>query len=199
MGTPSPSTYQNSLVGLIYYDKVMRKGACDFDITQNFSANVLYQLPSRGDGLTKTIIGGWQVGGIVFTSTGVPFTLIQTGDVLVQQGLSFGVLPDVVPNCNPINRSYKTTGLNYINPSCFVFPTVPVGSPIAPLCNQGGTTPINGEVLCLNASPSMEFTLKLRNKVWPRASSLPSSWLSKRMIRPLPFPPPPGVLVMSPI
>ncbi|MDT7812870.1 MAG: hypothetical protein QOJ51_877 [Acidobacteriaceae bacterium] len=131
-GTQSPSTYQNSLVGLIYYDKVMRKGACDFDITQTFSANVLYELPSRGNRLTKTITGGWQVGGIVFASTGVPFTLIQTGDVLGQQGLNFGPLPDVIPNCNPINRNYKTTGLNYINPACFAFPTVPVGSPIAP-------------------------------------------------------------------
>jgi hypothetical protein len=149
-GTQSPSTYQNTLVGLIYYDKVMRKGTCDFDITQNFSANVLYELPSRGNGFTKTITGGWQVGGIVFASTGVPFTLIQTGDVLGQQGLSFGALPDVIPNCNPINRSYKSTGLNYINPNCFVFPTVPIGSPIAPLCNRGGTTPINGQVLCLN-------------------------------------------------
>jgi len=68
--------------------------------------------PVAATALRKTITSGWQVGGIVFAGTGAPFTLIQTGDVLGQQGLSFGPLPDVVPNCNPINRSYKTTGLN---------------------------------------------------------------------------------------
>src|SRR5258708_29294766 len=86
-GTQSPSTYQNSLVGLIYYDKVMRKGACDFDITQNFSANLLYELPNLGNGLTKTITGGWQGRGIVFAKPRVPFTLLQTRNSLRHRGL----------------------------------------------------------------------------------------------------------------
>src|SRR5260370_26193781 len=76
---------------------------------------------------------------------------MQAGDVLGQQGQSFGAVPDVVPNCNPITQHFKSAGLNYINPACFVFPTVPVVSAIAPLCNQGGTTAMNGQVLCLNA------------------------------------------------
>jgi len=150
-GTQSPSTYQNSFASLIYYDRKQRKGECDFNIAQNFSANFLYALPSVQHGLMQTIVGGWQVGGIVIASTGVPFSLIQAGDVLGQQGQSFGAVPDVVSNCNPINQHFKSAGLNYINASCFVFPTVPIGSPIAPLCDQGGTTPIDGQVLCLNA------------------------------------------------
>jgi len=150
-GTQSPSTYQNSFASLIYYDKTMRKGECDFNIAQNFSANFLYALPAPQHGLVQTIAGGWQIGGIITASTGVPFSLMQAGDVLGQQGQSFGAVPDVVPNCNPINQHFKSAGLNYINPACFVFPTVPLGSVIAPLCNQGGTSPTNGQVLCLNA------------------------------------------------
>jgi len=89
------------------------------------------------------------MGGIVIASTGVPFTLVQTGDVLLQQGTSFGAFPDVVPNCDPINGNFKSNRM-YINSNCFVFPTVATSSPIAPLCNQGGTTPTGGRVLCLN-------------------------------------------------
>ena len=149
--TQSPSTYQNSVASLIYYDNVQRRGMCDFDVTQNFSANAIYELPSPAHGWMKTLAGGWQVGGIVTASTGVPFTLLQAGDVLGQQGTSFGAFPDVVANCNPINGNFKSNGLNYVNANCFVFPTVGAGSAIAPLCNQGGTTPTGGQMLCLNA------------------------------------------------
>ena len=149
--TQSPSTYQNSIPSLIYYDNVQRKGMCDFNVTKNLSANAIYELPSPRQGWMKTLAGGWQVGGILTASTGVPFTLLQAGDILGQQGTSFGAFPDMVANCNPINGNFKSTGLNYINPNCFVFPTVAAGSAIAPLCNQGGTTPIGGQVLCLNA------------------------------------------------
>src|SRR5258707_7485021 len=145
--TQSPSTYQNSIASLIYYDNVQRRGMCDFDVTQNFSANAIYELPSPAHGWMKTLAGGWQVGGIVTASTGVPFTLLQAGDVLGQQGTSFGAFPDVVANCNPINGNFKSNGLNYVNANCFVFPTVGAGSAIAPLCNQGGTTPTGGQML----------------------------------------------------
>jgi hypothetical protein len=70
--------------------------------------------------------------------------------VLGQGGQAFGALPDMVPGCNPYNSNFKSNGLSYINTNCFVFPTVSQNSPIAPLCNQGGTTPVNGQVLCLN-------------------------------------------------
>ena len=149
--TQSPSTYQNSIPSLIYYDNVQRKGMCDFNVNQNFSANAIYELPSPAHGWMKSLAGGWRVGGILTASAGVPFTLLQAGDVLGQQGTSFGAFPDVVANCNPINGNFKSNGLNYINANCFVFPTVAAGSAIAPLCNQGGTTPTSGQVLCLNA------------------------------------------------
>ena len=148
--TQSPGTYQNSIDTLIYYDKVQRKGMCDFNLTQNFSANAIYELPSPAHGWIRTLAGGWQMGGIVIASTGVPFTLVQAGDVLGQNGTSFGAFPDVVANCNPINGNFKSNGLNYINPNCFAFPTFAAGSAIAPLCNQGGATPTSGQVLCLN-------------------------------------------------
>src|SRR5258707_2945935 len=145
--TQSPSTYQNSIATLIDYDNVQRKGRCDFNVTQNFSANAIYQLPSPANGWMKTLAAGWQVAGILTASTGVPFTLLQAGDVLGQHGTSFGAFPDVVANCNPINGNFKNNGLNYINSNCFVFPTVAAGSSIAPTCKHCGKNRATGRVL----------------------------------------------------
>ncbi len=151
-GTQSPTTYQNSLSGLIYFDKTMRKGGCDFNITQNFSANGLYELPNpTRSSLLKAVAGGWQVGGIVIASTGVPFTVIEAGgDVLGQQGTSFAPFPNVIAGCNPYSKNFHTRGNAYINVNCFTYPSVPVGSASAALCNQSTTAPANGQVLCLN-------------------------------------------------
>jgi hypothetical protein len=149
-GETIDSNFTNSFAEEIYFDKAQRKGFCDYEVRQNFSANLIYEIPGPAHGVLKTFAGGWQVGGIVTASTGVPFTLVQNGDVLGQGGQAFGALPDVVPACNPYNQNFKANGLSYINTNCFVFPTVSVTSAIAPLCNQGGTTPVNGQVLCLN-------------------------------------------------
>ncbi len=118
--TQSPTTYQNTLPGLIYFDKQMRKGQCDYSITQNFTANGLYEIPTHFNSeLLRTVAGGWQVGGIFFASTGVPFTLINPGDVLGQKGTSFAPLPDFSASCNPCNTNYKTGSHYYVNTTCF--------------------------------------------------------------------------------
>ena len=65
--TQAPTTYQNSLPGLTYYNKTQRKGACDYDLPQNFSANLLYELQTHfSKGLVNTLTSGFQVGAIVF-------------------------------------------------------------------------------------------------------------------------------------
>lgn len=149
--TQAPTTYQNSLPGLTYYNKAQRKGACDFDLPQTFSSNVLYEVPSvsRND-MMKTITSGFQVGAIVFANSGVPFTVVDNGDVIGQKGVTYASFPDVIPGCNPYNANFKSNGFAYLNSNCFTFPTALVGSALAALCNQQGTTPVNGQVLCTN-------------------------------------------------
>ena len=149
--TSTPNNYTNSVANLIYFDKAQRKGGCDFNLTQLFSANVLYDLPSptRNEAL-KVIGGGYQIGTIVYATTGVPFTLLQSGDVLGQKGNALSAFPDRVQNCAPYTSNYKSNGGYYVNTNCFVFPTVAATSPLAAICNQGGLTPVNGQVLCLN-------------------------------------------------
>ena len=149
--TSTPNNYTNSVANLIYFDTAQRKGGCDFNLTQLFSSNVLYELPSpRRNEVLKTLGGGYQVGTIVYATTGVPFTLLQSGDVLGQKGNALSAFPDRVQSCAPYANNYKSNGGYYVNTNCFVFPTVAATSPLAAICNQGGLTPVNGQVLCLN-------------------------------------------------
>jgi len=108
--------FQNSLTSLIWFDKAHRLGACDFDIRQNLIGNFIYSLPTPNWGsAAKWIAGGWQLGGIVTASTGVPFTLVLPGDPLGQNYTDSGFdYPDRLPNCNPITGKQA-----YINNACF--------------------------------------------------------------------------------
>jgi hypothetical protein len=110
--------FQNSISSLIFFDRAHRYGACDFDIRHNLVANYILTLPSPKGGAVKWIAGGWQLGGIISASSGVPFTLIlggSTGDPLGQNSTDPYDYPNRVAGCKAING-----GVQYVNPSCFV-------------------------------------------------------------------------------
>jgi hypothetical protein len=123
--------FQNSLPSLMFFDKAHRYGACDFDIHHNLVANYIWTLPTPNwGGAAKWIAGGWQVGGIVSASSGVPFTLILGTDALGQgAGYTDGPFdyPNRVSGCNAITGPtiLRTNGVpngqvGYVNTACFV-------------------------------------------------------------------------------
>ena len=120
--------FLNSLASLMFFDKQHRHGPCDFDIRQNFSLNYIWDVPGpHGNSAAKWVLGGWQVGGILTASTGVPFTLILNGDPLGQNSTDAGYdYPDRLTGCSPINSNFKSNGLQYVNTNCFAVPSVPV-------------------------------------------------------------------------
>lgn len=123
--------YQNSLTSLLYFDKASRYGPCDFDIRQNLSANYLYNLPGpKGNSILRWVASGWQFGGIITASTGVPFSVVTGGDPIGSLSTDPIDYPNRVPGCNPI-----VGGVNYLNPNCFV---------IAPLTAAGAVYGNNG-------------------------------------------------------
>ena len=129
--------FLNSITSLMFFAKKQnRHGPCDFDIRQNFSFNYIWNIPSAHfNSAAKWILGGWQVGGILTASTGVPFTLIMGGDPLGQNSTDPVDFPNRVPGCNPIHG-----GVNYLNLNCFALPTIPAG--FAGVCsNFGAGTP----------------------------------------------------------
>jgi len=112
------------------FDPTINRGVSDFNIPHNFVLNGQYDLPTPGfakkNGFTKTILGGWQLGGIYTRQSGGPFTLRISSDQArtgnSQTAASNGAQrPQMVagPGC-----SSPTTGDigHYINTACFSFP-----------------------------------------------------------------------------
>jgi hypothetical protein len=113
------------------FDPRINRGVSDYDIPHNFVANFLYDLPIPGpvsaNAFGRTVLGGWQVGGIYTRQSGGPFTLkigndrAFTGNSTVG-GTTGAQRPDFlnIPGCSP----NAVTGNidNYINTACFAYP-----------------------------------------------------------------------------
>src|SRR5262249_19021559 len=54
------------------------RGPAEYDVTHTFSSNWIYALPFARD----RMYGGWQVSGILYLRSGLPFTVIQSGTML---------------------------------------------------------------------------------------------------------------------
>jgi len=60
------------------FDPGYNRGPADYDVTHTLSSSWIYELPFARPGR----LGGWQVNGIVYWRTGLPFTVTQTGQML---------------------------------------------------------------------------------------------------------------------
>jgi hypothetical protein len=79
------------------YDPNLDKGDCNFDLRNNFVANIIYAFLFRGNRLVE----GWQVSGIFTAQDGQHYTVTDGFD---QTGLNDNAQtprPDQVPGCNP--------------------------------------------------------------------------------------------------
>lgn len=127
------------------------RGSNNFDVRHSLNLSVLYELPfaKRANGLTKTLLAGWQLGAIENARSGVPIDIlvvrpdiayrdsagrvyanpvVQNGQILTTPvintpggGSSRNVRrPDVVAGVDP----YLHTGskLDWINPAAFSLP-----------------------------------------------------------------------------
>ena len=115
------------------FDPRINRGVSDFDIPHNFVANFQYDVPTpefaKNSAIGKTVLGGWQVGGIYTRQTGAPFTYrigadrAGTGNhqITASNGAQRPQLLGNLPGC-----SSPTTGNidAYINFSCFQFPAL---------------------------------------------------------------------------
>jgi hypothetical protein len=135
--------YANSLSSLMFFNRASRRGVCDFNITQNFVVNYLWQPPTPkfGGGAAQHILGGWEFGGVIVASTGSPFTLLIGGDPLGQNSTDPWAYVSRVsgPGCgNPVNPGNVN---GYIKLSCFTPPVAPAS--FAAVCQPaaGATIP----------------------------------------------------------
>ncbi len=116
-------TFANSISSLPLWAPPRRRGLSDFNISQSFVGNLTYNLPIF-QGAKAWIISGWQIGGIVLISTGLPFSPLVSGDPLGLNSADPFDFPNRLntPGCqgNPVNTQNKS---HYIKSECFAFPS----------------------------------------------------------------------------
>jgi hypothetical protein len=106
------------------YNRFLDYGRSDFDVRNNFTANVTYELPfGKGlKGIRGAAINGWQVNSIVKIASGIPFTPLIDDDPDGDGSTDNAARPDLVgdPNSGP------RTAEQWYNLSAFAPPTVGV-------------------------------------------------------------------------
>jgi hypothetical protein len=110
-----------------FYEPTLYRGLSSFDVRHSFSFSSTYELPFGpgrrfGNGLSgaaAALATGWQVGGVVTLTSGVP------GTVQISSRLgSFGVaedFPDLAPGADN-NPTRPDNYQQYLDPASFVFP-----------------------------------------------------------------------------
>ena len=136
-------TYLISIAVPLLLAKKARVGACDFDIRQVGSGNLIWDVPAphASHGITSFVTNGWELGGIVTLQTGAPFT-VTAGDGNDPLGTGFNGdfsmdFASLIPGCSPIHG-----GIKYLNTRLrFTPPTAPASLAVATPANPFGCAP----------------------------------------------------------
>lgn len=137
----SGGPFLNSVSGQFLFAPM--RAPSDFNVGRTLVGSGTWEVPF---GRTKPW-GGWQLGGILNISDGLPFTPLIAGDALGQANQSLFDVPDRLdtPGCdtavNPGNPS------QYINLSCFAFP-----SPSTRFGNAGRNSLVGPGIATVDAS-----------------------------------------------
>jgi hypothetical protein len=149
--------YSNSIASPLWFNPKTNRGLADFHVAQNLSVNYTWDLgrPRWARGFSAGVLGGWQVGGLVAVSTGVPFTPGFAGDALGLRSSDPGIdVPNLSSGAGCRSLVNSGNSIHYINTQCFVVPAAAPG--IAASCvnviniDPATGTPIPDTRTCLN-------------------------------------------------
>ena len=132
-----------------WWDGTITRGLSDFNITRNLTFNWLYNVPTPKAfaGPAGWIARGWGVGGLLELSDGVPMWPLgdlANADPLGQNNSEPMDVPSLAPGCTPKN-AVQPGNLQYLKPSCFIYPVAPNQAFWNANCNQstfGPTGPL---------------------------------------------------------
>jgi Carboxypeptidase regulatory-like domain/TonB dependent receptor/TonB-dependent Receptor Plug Domain len=167
--TIAGDTFGNGINSPWWFLPKLFYGPSDFNVTHDVSINALYDIPTPKSltGIANTLLGGWELGGILSYNSGVPTTPINNGDPL---GLGntgadqFGPLVKV-PGCDPINHGFANSLAGaplWINANCYTSPTAPASFQGQCADFPGAPTPPAGRIYCANLAPGNV----LRNSIY---------------------------------
>jgi hypothetical protein len=110
----------------------LQRGVSDFDIAHRFVMSFSWSIPAPASfaGVSKALLSGWELGGILAAQSGAPFTVTlqtdqaRTGDSRVRS-TSGGQRPDFNPGpgCT-VNATNPGQVQQYIRTECFSFPAL---------------------------------------------------------------------------
>ena len=136
-------TFLNSIAVPLLLNKRYRVGACDFDIRNVATADLIWEIPTPhvGNSFVNSAVGGWELGGILLAESGAPFSVtVGGGNDPLGTGFNGDFSMDfanLLPNC----KATGGKGINYINPNCFTPPTAPLSVGAASAANPYGCAP----------------------------------------------------------
>ena len=154
-GSTHGDPFENSISSDWFFPgyQKLNRGLSDFNVAQHLVVSYVWTLPTpKGiSPVAATALGGWELGGIFTTNTGLPFTPQISPDPYGTKSTLSYAFPNRVsgPGCD--------TGVNsgnpkqYINLNCFALPTAP--DSFAPECGTfsgASGPPPTGQVYCAN-------------------------------------------------
>ena len=124
--TIAGDAFGNSVPSLDFFDPSLSYGRSDFDIGKTFVISGIYNLrdAKKASAPLEVIRNGWQLGAIYRATTGTPFTPLIGGDPLGKGSSDPWDYPDEIAGCDPVNHSYRSQGLAYVNLACFPAPGI---------------------------------------------------------------------------
>ena len=152
-GATDGDQFRNGISSLMFFDRKLRRGPSDFNVTHNLVFNYVWDIPSPHSlsGPLAWSLGGWELGGILTLSGGVPFTAILGGDPLGLASTDPFDYPNRLagPGCNSLVNPGNPA--NYIKLECFGLPTAPASLQSQCATFKGaGSPPPSGQVYCSN-------------------------------------------------
>src|ERR1700736_5579111 len=119
--------FHNSVSSLPFFSTKLNRGPSDFNVGRNLVTNLEWEIPSPKSlsGAAQWALSGWQLGGIFEASSGVPFSVVISGDPLLLGNTDPFGRPSRLdgPGCsNPVNPGNP---FNYIKLECFGLPQQP--------------------------------------------------------------------------
>ena len=128
--TFSDNEYDNTVGPSYAFDLKLQKGVSDYNITNNLIVNGQWNIPvpSSLRGVARTVVGGWQLGGITQYHSGEPFSVRLTSDqAFTGNSRTHSSAGGQRPNFNPApgcttNAINPGQPSNYIKTNCFSFP-----------------------------------------------------------------------------
>ncbi len=155
-GSIASDSFTTSIPSLFFFLPKYRRAPADFNITHNLTVNYLWNIPSRSSlqGPVAWVAKGWQLGGIIQISSGLPFTPLIGGDPLGLGNSSPFAYPNRLTGAgcsSPVNPQNANGG--YLKANCFSLPTLPASQ--SALCTPGSFSNASnsaptGQVYCQN-------------------------------------------------